>query len=70
VFCRKTLASPVCHRKSKVSEVTGRGPQKMGKEKAFRGTKAEEASQRQGTSCYPKVVTSSLTPVSVLLEAL
>jgi hypothetical protein len=45
VFCRKSLASPLCCRKSKVSEVTRRGPQKVGKEKAFGGTKAEDASR-------------------------
>jgi hypothetical protein len=69
VFCRKSLAPPLCCRKSKVSEVTGRGPQKTGKEKAFGGTKAEDASRRQRVSCYSKAAVSSPTHVSVLLEA-
>jgi hypothetical protein len=36
VFCRKV----------KVLEVTRRGPRKTGKERAFGGTKAKDASQR------------------------
>jgi hypothetical protein len=70
VFCRKSLAPPLCCRKLKVSEVTRRGPQRTSKEKAFGGTKAEDASQRWCTSCYPKAAASSPACVSVLLEAL
>jgi hypothetical protein len=60
VFCKK----------SKVLEVSRRGPQKMGKEKAFGGAKAEDVCQRRGTSYYPKGAASPPARVSVLLEAL
>jgi hypothetical protein len=70
VFCRKSLAPPLCCRKLKVSKVTKRGPRRTSKEKAFGGMKVEDASQRRCTSCYPKAAASSLACVSVLLEAL
>jgi hypothetical protein len=60
VFCRK----------SKVSEVTRRGPRKIGKEKAFGGSKAEDAGRRRCASCYPKLSASPPTHVSDLFEAL
>jgi hypothetical protein len=70
MFCRKLLASPLCRKRSKVSEVIGRGTQKMRKEKAFEGAKAEDASRRWGANYYTKVTVSSSARVSVLLEAL
>jgi hypothetical protein len=70
VFCRKSLAPPLCCRKSKVSKVTGLGSQKTGKEKPFGGMKAEDASRSRRASCYPKAAASSPARVSVSLEAL
>jgi hypothetical protein len=70
VFCRKSLAPPSCCRKSKASEVTERGPRKIGKEKAFGDAKARDAGQRRHASCYPKTDASSPAHVSVLLEVL
>jgi hypothetical protein len=70
VFYMKSLAPPLCCKKPKVSEVIGRGPQKMGKEKAFEGTKAEDVSQRWCTNYYPMAAASSPARVSVSLEAL
>jgi hypothetical protein len=70
VFYKKSLVPPSCCRKSKASEVTGRGPRKTGKEKAFGDAKARDAGQRWHASCYPKAAASSPAHVSVLLEVL
>jgi hypothetical protein len=42
----------------------------MGKERGFRGAKAEDASLRQCTKCYSKNDAPPPTCVNVLLEAL